>query len=84
MIELPRAALTPTRLQSTPTSSASARTTSPRPHAGPEPRDDSSRFLPGYVRRQILASDPFQTIDVNGVGSLVSRGRLRRSIGQAA
>ncbi|MEZ5378718.1 MAG: pyruvate, phosphate dikinase [Acidimicrobiales bacterium] len=37
-------------------------------------RDDSSRFLPGYVRRQILASDPFQTIDVNGVGSLVSRG----------
>ncbi len=37
-------------------------------------RDDSSRFLPGYVRRQLLASDPFQTIDIEGVGSLVARG----------
>jgi pyruvate,orthophosphate dikinase len=46
-------------------------------------RDDSSRFLPGYVQRGLLADDPFQTIDVNGVGQLVKlgveRGRATRS-----
>jgi pyruvate,orthophosphate dikinase len=37
-------------------------------------RDDSSRFLPGYVQRGLLADDPFQTIDVKGVGQLVQMG----------
>jgi pyruvate,orthophosphate dikinase len=37
-------------------------------------RDDSSRFLPGYVQRGLLADDPFQTIDVKGVGQLVTAG----------
>ena len=45
-------------------------------------RDDSARFLPGYVQRGILESDPFQTIDQNGVGQLVGigveRGREQR------
>jgi pyruvate,orthophosphate dikinase len=45
-------------------------------------RDDSSRFLPGYVQRGLLADDPFQTIDAGGVGQLVSigieRGRAAR------
>jgi pyruvate,orthophosphate dikinase len=46
-------------------------------------RDDSGRFLPGYVQRGILQGDPFQHVDVEGVGELVrlaaERGRARRS-----
>lgn len=34
-------------------------------------RDDSSRFLPGYVESGVLADDPFQVLDVKGVGQLV-------------
>ncbi|HZI89402.1 MAG TPA: pyruvate, phosphate dikinase [Candidatus Polarisedimenticolia bacterium] len=36
-------------------------------------RDDSGRFLPEYVRSGILATDPFVSIDVPGVGALVRR-----------
>jgi pyruvate,orthophosphate dikinase len=34
-------------------------------------RDDSGRFLPHYLERGILEDDPFQVLDVNGVGKLV-------------
>jgi len=34
-------------------------------------RDDAGKFLPEYVEKKILPSDPFQTIDVGGVGKLV-------------
>ncbi len=34
-------------------------------------RDDSGRFLPQYLERGILTSDPFQTLDVRGVGKLI-------------
>jgi pyruvate,orthophosphate dikinase len=37
-------------------------------------RDDSPRFLPGYVQRGILSADPFQTLDIEGVGKLLSMG----------
>ncbi len=37
-------------------------------------RDDAGRFLPGYVRRGLIGADPFQTIDVDGVGWLVEVG----------
>lgn len=37
-------------------------------------RDDSSRFLPGYVRRGITQADPFQQLDERGVGQLVATG----------
>jgi len=45
-------------------------------------RDDAGKFLPEYVERKILPSDPFVTIDTQGVGALVEwaveRGRSRR------
>jgi pyruvate,orthophosphate dikinase len=34
-------------------------------------RDDSGRFLAEYVQAEILPKDPFQTLDVEGVGRLV-------------
>jgi pyruvate,orthophosphate dikinase len=46
-------------------------------------RDDTEgRIVPGYVERQIIATSPFGTIDVTGVGELVrtavERGRATR------
>jgi pyruvate, orthophosphate dikinase len=42
-------------------------------------RDDINSFLPDYLRQDILEKDPFQTLDVAGVGQLVematSKGR---------
>jgi pyruvate,orthophosphate dikinase len=34
-------------------------------------RDDTNSFLPNYLAREILDRDPFQSIDVPGVGRLV-------------
>ncbi len=34
-------------------------------------RDDIASFLPSYLEKKILDVDPFQVIDVNGVGQLV-------------
>jgi pyruvate, orthophosphate dikinase len=46
-------------------------------------RDDAGKFLPEYVQRKILPRDPFVTIDVEGVGALmtwaVERGRKTRA-----
>jgi len=45
-------------------------------------RDDSGRFLPIYVDKEIYAKDPFQSIDQEGVGFLmkhaVNEGRSTR------
>lgn len=45
-------------------------------------RDDSGRFLPEYVRREIYSVDPFVSIDRSGVGFLmkhaVAEGRISR------
>ena len=45
-------------------------------------RDDAGAFLPDYQKRGIFTSDPFASIDVNGVGELVKiaveRGRKTR------
>jgi pyruvate,orthophosphate dikinase len=35
-------------------------------------RDDVAKFVPYYVERGILKNDPFQSIDIAGVGQLVS------------
>jgi pyruvate, orthophosphate dikinase len=40
-------------------------------------RDDAGKFLPTYVERDILPSDPFVTIDFGGVGQLVQMGTER-------
>jgi pyruvate,orthophosphate dikinase len=37
-------------------------------------RDDIGSFMPAYVEQKILPVDPFQTIDVNGVGQLIEIG----------
>ena len=46
-------------------------------------RDDIGSFMPAYVEQKILAVDPFQTIDINGVGQLieigVTKGRKSRN-----
>jgi pyruvate,orthophosphate dikinase len=45
-------------------------------------RDDAGAFLPDYQKRGIFTSDPFASIDVDGVGELikiaVERGRKNR------
>jgi pyruvate,orthophosphate dikinase len=42
-------------------------------------RDDSSKFIPRYVSKGILQNDPFQVLDIEGVGSMMKmafeRGR---------
>jgi len=46
-------------------------------------RDDINTFLPDYLNEEILPRDPFQTLDVTGVGQLVEmgvkKGRLAKS-----
>jgi pyruvate,orthophosphate dikinase len=45
-------------------------------------RDDAPKFLRAYLEEGLLARDPFETIDVDGVGRLVrlatEEGRRRR------
>ena len=45
-------------------------------------RDDSGKFLEPYIRAEIFHGDPFQTLDISGVGELVElaaeRGRAAR------
>ncbi len=40
-------------------------------------RDDVGTFLPDYIGKEILPADPFQTLDTEGVGQLVSMGIAR-------
>ena len=40
-------------------------------------RDDAGRFLPFYVAEKILPEDPFESLDVVGVGQLVRMGTER-------
>jgi pyruvate,orthophosphate dikinase len=40
-------------------------------------RDDIGGFLPDYIKKGILAEDPFQTIDQEGIGELIKMGIQR-------
>ncbi|HKP74509.1 MAG TPA: pyruvate, phosphate dikinase [Longimicrobiaceae bacterium] len=44
-------------------------------------RDDAGRFLPQYVEQGVLPRDPFQSLDIGGVGKLVElASRLGRGV----
>jgi pyruvate,orthophosphate dikinase len=70
MIELPRAALTADEIAKSAQFFSFGTNDLTQTTLGLS-RDDSSRFLPGYVQRNIIANDPFQTLDASGVGQLV-------------
>src|SRR3989338_7220721 len=40
-------------------------------------RDDIGGFLPDYLEKKILPQDPFQSIDLDGVGELIEMGVTR-------
>jgi pyruvate,orthophosphate dikinase len=37
-------------------------------------RDDIGTFLPDYLAKELLPADPFQTLDIGGVGQLIEMG----------
>ncbi|MHC4593820.1 MAG: pyruvate, phosphate dikinase [Planctomycetota bacterium] len=45
-------------------------------------RDDAGKFLPDYLTKRILPSEPFQTLDQEGVGQLVEMGIQRGRAGR--
>ncbi|MCZ6705381.1 MAG: pyruvate, phosphate dikinase [Bacteroidetes bacterium] len=46
-------------------------------------RDDAGKFLPEYVNQKILKDDPFQSLDIEGVGQLVRMGTERGREGRS-
>jgi pyruvate,orthophosphate dikinase len=81
MIELPRAALTAREIAAEAEFFSFGTNDLTQTTLGLS-RDDAGRFLPLYVERGIFADDPFQVLDVNGVGRLITMatddGRLTR------
>jgi pyruvate,orthophosphate dikinase len=81
MIELPRAALLADELAETAEFFSFGTNDLTQATMGLS-RDDAGRFLPSYVEQNILAKDPFVSIDQSGVGQLVKlaveRGRKTR------
>jgi pyruvate,orthophosphate dikinase len=82
MIELPRAALTAGDLAKSAEFFSFGTNDLTQTTFGIS-RDDSGRFLEAYVDKGIFERDPFVTLDIDGVGSLihmaVQRGRAARS-----
>ena len=73
MIELPRAALTADEIAAHAEFFSFGTNDLTQSTAGLS-RDDSSRFLPGYVKRGLISGDPFQSLDTAGVGQLIEIG----------
>ncbi|QUV99377.1 pyruvate, phosphate dikinase [Chloracidobacterium sp. MS 40/45] len=73
MIELPRAALTADKI-ATVAEFFSFGTNDLTQTTFGFSRDDAGTFLPMYVERKILADDPFQVLDQEGVGELLRIG----------
>jgi pyruvate,orthophosphate dikinase len=73
MIELPRAALTADEI-ATVAEFFSYGTNDLTQTTFGLSRDDAGKFLPDYVRREILPADPFEKLDQGGVGKLVKMG----------
>ncbi len=76
MIELPRAALTASKIAAYADFFSFGTNDLTQTTFGLS-RDDSGRFLPNYVERKILPDDPFQVLDRDGVGELVRIGTER-------
>jgi pyruvate,orthophosphate dikinase len=80
MIELPRAALTADRIARHAQFFSFGTNDLTQTTFGLS-RDDAGRFLPSYVESGVLPDDPFQTLDVDGVGQLVELAtRLGRGV----
>jgi pyruvate,orthophosphate dikinase len=81
MIELPRAALTAGPIAETAEFFSFGTNDLTQTTFGLS-RDDAGRFLPSYIENGILADDPFQVLDQEGVGQLIriaiDAGRARR------
>jgi len=81
MVELPRAALMAHELAKTAEFFSFGTNDLTQTTMGLS-RDDAGRFLPDYVKNNIFPKDPFQSLDVEGVGQLVEmaceRGRKTR------
>jgi pyruvate, orthophosphate dikinase len=80
MIELPRAALTADQIAEEADFFSFGTNDLTQTTLGLS-RDDAGSFLPQYVEDGVLPHDPFQSLDVDGVGKLVEIGtRLGREV----
>ena len=82
MIELPRAALTADQIAGVAEFFSFGTNDLTQTTFGIS-RDDSGKFLPFYIENRIFKYDPFQIMDIEGVGQLVTlateRGRATRA-----
>jgi pyruvate,orthophosphate dikinase len=81
MIEIPRAALTAGRMAEAAEFFSFGTNDLTQMGFGFS-RDDIGSFMPDYLNKKILAADPFQTLDQEGIGELIrmgiERGRATR------
>ncbi len=73
MIELPRAALTANKIAEVAEFFSFGTNDLTQTTFGLS-RDDSGKFLPMYIEKEILPRDPFESLDQEGVGQLVEIG----------